>query len=226
VPRLVDEDERHRVQVRERLHGLMGDDIEPRLFGGSPPDAWTRLADAPISPFGERLAASYGELAKRIRTAVSVDAAKTAGITLCPRRELDVDAAIDRLQATSASRAAKLAAERARDWLAAIPAADAVIHADLHFFNLCCAEDGTIVGLFDLDGAGIDAAATELLYVHALGPRFVAIALDAYGAIDDNDVRRAHARIALDHLRWHGPDSVRHEAIVGWVTAVFEQLVP
>jgi hypothetical protein len=226
APRVIREDAIHGVQVRERLHGLGGDEIESRIFGGDPPDAWARLDDAPISRFGERLAESYGELARRIKTAVSVDDATAAGIGMCPRRVLDLDAAIASLHASSASHAAKVAAERVRAWLGAIPPPDTIIHADLHFYNMCCSDDGSIVGVFDLDYTGVDAAATELLYVHSLGPRFVAIALDAYGAIDMDDVRQAHLRTALGHLLWHGPGTERHASIVGWVTAVFERLAP
>lgn len=68
---------------------------------------------------------------------------------MCRRRTLDLDDAIARLHASGASPAAKVAAERVRTWLADIPAPDAVIHADLHFWNLCLNDDGSIVGVFD-----------------------------------------------------------------------------
>lgn len=224
APRVLREDATALVQVRERLHGLTGDAVESRLFVGERPDAWARLDHTPITRFGERLAGSYGELARRIKGAVTVDEAAAVGIGLCPRRAIDLDGAIARLHASTASAAARAAAERARPWLAALPPPDAVIHADLHFYNMCCAEDGSITGVFDLDGAGIDAAATELLYVYSLGRRFADVALDAYGPIDLDDVHRAHVRIALDHLNWHGPGTERHAAIVDWVTAVLERL--
>ena len=111
-----------------------------------------------------------------------------------------------------------------RAWVAAIPPPDAVIHADLHLWNICFADDGSIVGVFDLDYAGIDSAATEFLYVHAFGSRFVATALDAYGPIEVEAVWRAHVREALGHLFWHGPGTERHESIVAWVSAVLERL--
>lgn len=226
APRVVREDAQLRVQVRERMHGITGPTIEPRLFGGEPPDAWGRYADAPLTPFGERLAASYGDVARKIRSGVSPADASAAGIGMCRRRALDLDDAIARLHASSASATAKAAAERVRPWLADIPAPDAVIHADLHFWNLCLADDGSIVGVFDLDYSGIDCAATEFLYVHSLGPRFVATALGAYGDINLEDVRRAHVREALGHLYWHPPGNERHASIVGWVTAALECLVP
>jgi len=90
---------------------------------------------------------------------------------------------------------------------------------------MCLAEDGSIIGVFDLGDAGIDAAATELLYVHSLCSRCVAIALDAYGAIDLDAGRRAHLRTALGHLIRHGPGTTRHPSIVSWITAAIERLL-
>jgi aminoglycoside phosphotransferase (APT) family kinase protein len=230
APRVLRVDATRGVQVRERLHGLTGHAIHSEteaspLYLGALPDARARLDDAPLSAFGARLAASYGELAARIRAAVSVADAGAAGFGPTSRRTLDLDDALARLRATQASSAAKAAAERARAWLAAIPAPDAVIHADLHFFNMCLAEDGSIVGVFDLGDAGLDAAATELMYVHSLGSRFAALALEATGAIDVEAVRRAHLRAALDHIVGHGPGTPRHESIVAWATAAFERLL-
>jgi hypothetical protein len=200
APRVIREDPVRRVQVRERLHGLTADEVEPRIWPGAQPDEAARLDDAPLSPFGERLAASYGEVASRIRTAVSVADATAAGIGICSRRVIDLDTGIARLNASSASRAAKEAAERARTWLAALPPPDAVIHADLHLWNLCFADDGSIVGVFDVGDAGIDAAAQELSLAHSLASRFGAIAIDAYGPIDLEHVRRAHKRSARHQM--------------------------
>jgi aminoglycoside phosphotransferase (APT) family kinase protein len=229
VPRVLRMDAARRLQVLERLRGRTGDDVHREtgtspLYPGAIPDVRARLEDAPLSAFGERLAASYGELAARIRSAVSIDEARAAGVDVTTRRTLDLDDAIARLHATTVSPVAKAAAQRARRWLAAIPPIDAVIHADLHFFNMCVDDDGSITGVFDLGDAGLDASATELMYVHSLGSRFAAIALEANPGIDVEDVRRAHLRTALDHLIWHGPGTPRHAGIVGWATAVFERL--
>jgi len=229
APRVLREDAIRGVQVRERLHGLHGAQIHTDK-GHSPLYADARasrdwIEDAPLSPFGERVATSYGELAARIRRAVSVADASAAGLGMTSRRTIDLDDVIARLHATDAPDAAKTAAMRVRPWLAALPPPDAVIHSDLHFFNMCVAEDGTITGVFDFGDSGIDAAATELLYIHSLGPQFVARVLEAYGDIDLEEVRRAHARVALDHLTWHGPGTERHPQIVAWVTAVLERLV-
>lgn len=229
APRVLLDAPSHRVQVRERLGGLSGHDLHTEadhspLFTGTLPDVHARLDDAPLSAFGETLAASYGELAARIRRAVTVADARAAGLDRTSRGTLDVDAAIARLDASTASPAAKRAAHAARDWLVALPPPDAVIHADLHFFNLCAAPDGTISGVFDVGDAGIDSAATELMYVHSLGSRFARIAMAAYGPIDLDQVRQAHLRTALDHLIWHGPGTPRHASIVAWATAAFERL--
>jgi hypothetical protein len=230
APRVVHEDVTRRIQARERLHGLSGLEVHSEstsspLYPGDVPDARQRLEDAPLSPFGANLAASYGELAARIRGAVSMSEASAAGLGPTSRRSIDIDDAIAKLRASNASNPAKAAASRARDWLVAIPQADSVIHADLHFFNLCVAADGTITGVFDVSDAGIDAAAQELSMLHSLGSRFVRIALDAYGPMELADVRRAHLRNALDHVLSHGPGTPRHASIIAWASAAFEKLL-
>jgi hypothetical protein len=91
---------------------------------------------------------------------------------------------------------------------------------------MCLAADGSITGVFDLDGVGIDAAATELLIVHGIGSRFAAIAIDAYGPVDLGAVLRAQFRTALDHLIKYGPDAVPPPWVLPWVTAAFERLAP
>jgi aminoglycoside phosphotransferase (APT) family kinase protein len=102
-----------------------------------------------------------------------------------------------------------------------------VIHGDLHFHNMCLAEDGAIIGVFDVGDAHVDAAASEFHYVHSLGPRFVEGALAAYGTpLDILAIRRAHVRTALGHLQWVAPDAVRYPSILAWVTAVLDRLLP
>jgi hypothetical protein len=226
APRVVRADAVRRIQVRERLHGVTGHAVEPRIWPGAIPDAWARLDDAPLSAFGERLAASYGELARRIRSAVSIADAIAAGLGPTSRRTLDLDTAIASFHRSSAPAAAKRIADRARTWLAAIPPADAVIHADLHFFNMCLDEEGAIAGVWDLGDAGLDAAATELLIVHSLGSRFAALAIEAYGPVDVEAVRRAQLRTAFDHMIWNAPGTERYPSIVAWVTAALERLAP
>ena len=226
APCVIGEDPERRIQVRERLHGLTGHALASRVWPGAWPDAATTFDDVPLAAFGERLAASYGELARRIKAAVSVADATAAGIGTTSRREIDINTGIARLQASSASRAAKQAAERLRTWLTTLPPPDAVIHADLHLWNICCADDGSIVGVFDLGDAGIDAAAQELSLAHSLSSRFGAIAIDAYGPVDLEHVRRAHLRSALEHMIDHPPGTERHESIVAWATAAFERLAP
>lgn len=227
APRVIREDPERRVQVRERLHGLTGHAVASRVWPGSNwPDASALFDDAPLAAFGERLAASYGDLAKRIQTTVSVADGVAAGIGTTSRREIDVDTGISRLHASSASAKAKQAAERLRTWLTTLPPPDAVIHADLHLWNICCADDGSIVGVFDFGDAGIDAAAQELSLADSLSSRFGAIAIDAYGPVDLEHVRRAHLRCALEHMIDHPPGAERHESIVAWATVAFERLAP
>ncbi|HTL35496.1 MAG TPA: hypothetical protein VL326_20350, partial [Kofleriaceae bacterium] len=119
APRVLVEDPARRIQIRERMHGLTGTDIHREtslspLYDASTlaanPDVRARLNDAPLSPFGRRLAESYGELAAKIRRAVDTGHAYAAAFTPTSRRTLDVDAALAALEATHATDAAKQAA--------------------------------------------------------------------------------------------------------------------
>ncbi|TMQ23588.1 MAG: aminoglycoside phosphotransferase family protein [Deltaproteobacteria bacterium] len=188
-------------------------------------DARGRFADdAPLSRFGARLAASYGELAAQIHAAVP--AADPLASALGPRAPMDIDAALAALRDDPSVTAATIeAVARAMPWLAATPPATAVIHGDLHFHNLCLSADGTITGVFDLGDAGGDAPEADLQYAHSLGPRFVAVAVHAYRRpLDMNAIRRAHLRTALTHILWHGPGTPRHRSIVAWIEAAFAAL--
>jgi hypothetical protein len=222
APHVLGDDVARRVQVRSRLDGITGEAVEPLLFGCDPAAVDRFAADAPLSELGARLAASYGELAARIRRAISVADAAAAGLAACRGRLLDVDLAIARLAAATPARIGRAAA-RARNWLVDLPPIDACIHADLHFHNLALAADGAITGVFDVGDAGLDAAAAELLYVHSLGPRFVTTTIAAC-EVDEGDVRRAHVRTALDHVLTHGPGTPRHASVLSWACDAIERL--
>lgn len=250
APQIMREDTTSGIQLRERMHGLTGEVVEPLLFGGPPPEARIRLSDAaPISAFGLRLAESYGELAARIRHAVPVADAAALGLghrvddhfasafsslhALAARADNTTDA--ETARRPTIPRELVTAAEQARSWIESRSADTAAIHGDLHFHNMCLADDGSIIGVFDVGDSGIDEAATEMQYAHSLGPRFAATALAAYAyeqrcrgehPLDEVDVCRAHLRTALGHLFWHGPGKPRHASVVGWVTAALERVLP
>lgn len=234
VPRVRDEDAVHRIQVRERLDGITGEAVEPLLFGIAAessiargmPDAHLRLdAACPLSPFGERLADSYGALAAMMHAAVTAGDARTFGIATKP--PMDLAAALAHLRASPIERALVAKAERARAWIAKGETPSVVVHGDLHFHNMCLATDGTITGVFDIGDAHLDSPEADFHYVHSLGPRFVKRALAACGAaLDEDAIRRAHVRTALHHLTFIGPESPRYPSMVSWNTAVIDHLVP
>ncbi len=234
VPRVIDADAHRRIQLRERLDGLTGEAVEPLLFGieaqssfaREMPDGQLRLDEAcPLAPFGARLAESYGDLCARLHAAISLDEARVFGVREKPR--MDLDAALVRLGGSPVERGLVERAVRARRWLAEAPPITVVVHGDLHFHNMCLATDGAITGVFDVGDAHLDGPATELHYVHSLGPRFVAGVLAAYGApVDLELVKRAHVRTAIDHLQFVSPSAERYPSVVSWITAVIEHLIP
>ena len=227
--------------MRERLDGIVGEVVEPLLFGsatladitrispfaraGDPlpwplPDGNARLdPSCPLSPFGARLARSYGELAARLHSVTNADAITT-------RPPFELDAALAKLRTTSIACELIDKAERARSWIAEGPAPSCIVHGDLHFHNMCLAEDGSITGVFDIGDAHVDGPESEFHYVHSLGPRFVELALEAYGApLDVEHIRRAHVRTALGHLLFVAEDSPRWPRMLSWNTAVLTHLV-
>jgi aminoglycoside phosphotransferase len=234
VPRVISADPDRRLQLRERLDGITGEAVEPLLFGIAAessiahgmPDGRLRLDETcPLSPFGARLAESYGELCARMHAALSLDDARAFGIGEKPH--MDLDAALVRLAESPIERGHVERAVRARRWIAEPSPITVVVHGDLHFHNMCLAADGTIMGVFDVGDAHLDGPATELHYVHSLGPRFVAGVLDAYGApVDIERVKRAHVRTAIDHLQFVPPSAERYPSIIRWIAAVIEHLVP
>lgn len=240
VPRVLEQ--RDHVQVRERLDGIMGEVVEPLLFGtaslaeigrlspstraGDPlpwplPDGNARLdPHCPLSPFGARLARSYGELAAKLHTLTHLPG-------LAARQPFELDAALAKLRGTPIARALVDKAGRARSWIAKTPEPSCIVHGDLHFHNMCLADDGSIIGVFDIGDAHADGPESEFHYVHSLGPRFVELALEAYGApLDVEHIRRAHVRTALGHLLFIDESSPRWPAMLSWNTAVLTHLVP
>lgn len=227
---LRDESPTHRVQLRQRLHGITGAVVEGLLFGVAPDIVADRYATTtPLSPFGQVLAASYGELAATMHSAVPIADGFVGALGHWD--PIDLDDVERRLAAYRASAASIAAFAKAAAWLADTPPTDAVLHGDLHFHNMCLADDGRIIGVFDVDAAALGSRWTDLQYVHSLGPRFVAIASAAYErtsgtAVDDDAVRRAHLHTALGHLQWHVPGTPRHASVLAWVNQALIACVP
>lgn len=205
-----------RVQIRARLDGLTGAAIEPLIFGR--PNVPDRYApDVPLTEFGRTLAGSYGELAAQMHDALTIDSAVARA--LGPKVPIDLEACGARILRWAPTLLG--AFEEVRERLMNQPGADVVVHGDLHFHNMVLAEDGRILGVFDVGDAGIAHAASELQYAHSLGPRFVEHALRAYSRcrapVDEEEVLCAHLRSALGHLLWFPPESPRHKGILRWI---------
>lgn len=227
------EDPAARLQVRRRLHGVTGAEVEPRLFGVDPATVDRYSPAAPLTAFGARLADSYGALAARIAGATS--ALDGAALGLADHPLPDLDEALHLLAASGVDGVVVERARGCRAWLEGpSPTEDSprvAVHGDLHFHNLVLADDGAITGVFDLDAAALSTRWTDLQYAPGLGPAFLARVVRAYAAeagqaVDADAVRREHLRVALGHLRWHPPGSPRHDEVVGWVQAALLALAP
>jgi aminoglycoside phosphotransferase len=214
VPRVIDEDPVARRQVRERLTGATGDEIVRRI--------------GTDQVFADRLATVYGELAALLHGAVPYREAVALGWT--PRPRIELDDVVARLRGWGLDDLADQLA-MVRPWLDAPRSADLLIHGDLHFHNMVVDEGGTIEGVFDVDGAGLDEGWTDLQYVHSLGAHFARRAIDSYAARigvarDDEAVRRAHVRIAFEHFCWYERDAPRFPSLIGWAKEAVRTLCP
>lgn len=213
VPEILDEN--GGIQVRRKLHGITGEAVEPMIFG-RPVTMDERFIDAPITRFGARLADNYGELARRLHSIPPIAPVRTPD---------DLDLAFKRLHASDVPADAIAIADHHREALGRYLAPTVVGHNDLHFHNMVLSPDGDIVGLFDLGDAHLAPPVTEFRYVHSLGPEFASRAIAAYGPIDEAEIRREHARVAICHLIWFPRETERHASILAWVTATLRHLL-
>jgi aminoglycoside phosphotransferase (APT) family kinase protein len=111
-----------------------------------------------------------------------------------------------------------------RSWITERATPRVAIHGDLHFHNMVLSPEGDIIGVFDFGDAHLDSPEQDFHYAHSLGPRFLSLAMEAYGPLDEAHIRRAHLRTALEHFQYHGPGTPRHESIIAWVKAALVSL--
>lgn len=220
---LIDDTVRMIVQERHRGRRVVELDSEtgPRIFEKKGASAHLRLADAELTAFGVALATHYGKLARNIRQAVTLREARDFHLPAVVRTSLDVDLALALLEASAASSRAKAKAKRLRDALAFELPPDAVIHGELKLANIYVSDDA-IVGVANLETAGVAYAATELGHTYWLGSRFASLALAAYGEVDVTGTRLAFLRQLLTGLVKNAPRTALHAAYVEWASAAFE----
>jgi hypothetical protein len=220
-----------RTQERERLHGLVGDDVELLVFGTAVDrSAIDRYAETcPLTEAGALLATDLGRTLARMHRALTVPDALALGVVRRPSKLGDGTAEI--LRAHTRSSLLRRALASARAWLDARTADEVVVHGDPHLHNLAVdPATGALRGIFDFDEIAVGDRAQDLSYLHSSGLRFARAALRAYAAagtpVDEDLVGRYHVVQALDHFNFVSPGAERFPRVVDWAERAAIALAP
>lgn len=232
VPRVLVEDAELRMQVRNSMSGLHGHGIEAWIFGipEDPPlpPAPRFSPDCSLTPWGETFARDLGRTFARFHRAMTAEQGLAAGFV--PYR-MDWDAVERVLADNDGLEHLRRAAPLVRAWDESHRVEDVVIHGDPHLYNIFVSPQGEVSGLIDFGDAGVGDRHEDLRYLHSDGPRFAALAMEAYAAeagaaVDADTVARYHVRSAFDHFAWIEPSAPRFPEIVEWTSAALKALTP
>jgi aminoglycoside phosphotransferase (APT) family kinase protein len=231
VPRVVSRNEGTRTQVRERIHGASGREVEAIIFGKDEPlPATERYRETcPLTPRGSRLAADLGRLLARMHGVIALSEAEALGLGENVPRLDERTAEIIRTHARSPL--LERALRNATSWLAILPEDRVVVHGDPHLHNLAMdAASGALRGIFDFDETARADRRQDLAYLHSSGLAFARVALRAYAdvgpPVDERAVGRFHVICALEHFSFVAPEAERFPHIVEWATAAVLALAP
>lgn len=230
VPALIAEDEELGLQVRSRIPGLVGHDIESLVFGTSltlDPSPRYR-PDCPLTAPGRRLAGELGTAIARFHDAVAVDEAKELGFG--KREPEDREKAETVLSDLAPDLLAPLG--HLRRWEATLRPDKVLAHGDVHMFNAGVdAATGSLNGLFDFDAVSLAHRYEDLKFLPSNGLPFAEAALRAYGDASGVDgslalLARFHVRAALAHFGSVASTAERFPLIIAWSRSTVRELVP
>lgn len=231
IPHVLDRDEETRTQVRKRILGVSGREVERLIFGVdaalTPRERYDETC--PLTAAGATLAADLGRTLARIHGAVPLDDALRLGVPANQPRLGDATA--DILRAHARSPLLEQALRSARTWLTRVPSDTVVVHGDPHLHNLAAdAESGELLGIFDFDETACADRRHDLAYLHSNGLPFARVALRAYAEVgppvDEREIGRFHVICALDHFSFVAPDSDRFPRIIDWATTAAASFAP
>lgn len=232
VPALIAEDEDLRLQVRSRVPGLVGHEIERLVFGTpSPPDSAHRYRpDCPLTVPGRRLAYELGTAIAKFHRAIPVTEVRKRGFEERQSENWERVASVLGSHAPDPDLLAALG--HLRRWEAGLPRRRVLAHGDVHMFNVGVdVRTGILLGFFDFDSSCLAHPYEDLKFAFSNGYRFAERALRAYGEAAGEEVSltlltRFHVRAAFAHFEYVAPDSARFPQIIGWSRAAVRQLTP
>lgn len=230
IPVLLAADDDLRLQIRSRVPGSVGHDVEHLVFGTpSSSDSAPRYSPAcPLTSRGRRLAGELGVALARFHRAIPVDEARRWGFAEREPEDWEKVAAV--LAVHAPDLLAPLG--RLRRWEAGLPPDTVLAHGDVHMFNVGVdARTGALLGLFDFDAVALAHRYEDLKFLLSNGRPFAEEASRAYGEASGEDVSFSlmacfHARSALAHFEFVAPTADRFPQIVGWSRAAVRELLP
>lgn len=232
APDLIAENRALRLQIRTRVSGLVGREVERLCFGSRPlPDPAARYRpDCPLTSQGRRLAAELGSAVALMHRAVPVVEARRLGFGDRESEDWERVTAVLRVHAPDPDLLSALG--HLRRWEACLPREVVLSHGDVHLFNVGVdASTGALMGVFDFDAACIAHPYEDLKFVFSSGYQFAARALRAYGETASREIslpllKRFHLRAALAHFEHVAPGSGRFPQTLDWSRAAVRALAP
>ncbi len=230
VPAVAFENEDLRLQVRDRIPGIVGQDVERLCFGTARlPDAAARYGpDCPLTDRGKRLAEDLGPAVALLHRAVPVGEARAMGFA---DREPADWARVSSVLRTHAPDLIS-AVFHVQRWESDLPRETGLTHGDLHLSNVAVDPDtGSLSGLFDFDAACLAHPYEDLKFAPSTGLPFARRMLRTYAETTGGQTSlpllyRFHLRAALTHFEHVSPNSDRFPEIIDWSRAALGALIP
>jgi hypothetical protein len=230
VPSLVASDEQRRAQLRKKVPGYTSSSIEALVFT-TPEHLSAKERYHPslaITEPGKRLAVDLGRSIAALHTAILAEEALEIGFP--KRNSLDVLDAVDtELSPHKEAEKIRVALPGIRRWFAALPPDLAFCHRDIQAYNFTIDQKtGALLGLFDIEDAGVDHRAEDLKYLPSYGMTFTSLALEVYNQaaktkVTMEEVGYFHILSALEHFLFISRERPRWPGIVDWSLAAIEK---
>jgi Ser/Thr protein kinase RdoA (MazF antagonist) len=174
------------------------------------------------------LAVDLGHTLAALHSAISGEEALEIGF---PKRNSLVllDAVDTELSPHKEAEKIRAALPSIKRWFAALPLDLVFCHRDIQAYNFTIDKNtGALLGLFDIEDAGIEHRAEDLKYLPSYGMTFTSLALQAYNQaaktnVTMEEVGYFHTLSALEHFLFISRERTRWPQIVDWSLAAIEK---
>ncbi len=234
VPEIIDAFDEERVQLRRRVKGPSGHELEGRIFGVVPHERWPAEAryrkNSPLTAWGRSFASELGEALASFHASFEPSESQPLGIA---RFAWDWRAIHTVLRSREGLDDLRRMAANAQSWCASRRDAhcEVVLHGDLHMGNVVASAGAESVMFLDLEDVAVGDPHLDFRFLHSNGGRFACAVLEAYRRrsgrfIDEDTVGRLHVCTALQHFAWYSETHPRFPELVCWARAAAGSLAP